>query len=110
QWRLTPVFLIATLFNVGLNLALVPMWGFVAAAATTIGSEVVLLAGLGWILRRDRLLSRVLEPGARPAVAAAVAAVVAVLLRDLSWIGSALAAKSAYVVLLADIGGLRHAA
>lgn len=107
QWRLTPVFLVATLINVGLNLALVPIWGFVAAAATTIGSEVVLLAGLGWILRRDRLLARVLEPGARPVVAAGVAAVAAVLLRDLSWIGAALAAMAAYVVVLFVIGGLR---
>lgn len=110
QWRLTPVFLIATLFNVGLNLALVPTWGFVAAAATTIGSEVVLLAGLGWILRQDRLLGHVLQPAARPVVAAGVAAVAAVLLRDLSWIGAALAAMAAYVVVLAVIGGLRLAA
>ena len=106
QWRLTPIFLLATLINVGLNLALVPTWGFVAAAATTIGSEVVLLAGLGWILRRDRLLSRVLEPAARPVVAAGVAAVAAVLLRDLSWIGAALAAMAAYVVVLTVVGGL----
>ena len=110
QWRLTPIFLAATLINVGLNLALVPTWGFVAAAATTIGSEVALLAGLGWILRRDRLLGRVLEPAARPLVAGAVAAVVAVLLRDLSWIGAALAALATYLVVLTAIGGLQLSA
>jgi len=110
QWRLTPIFLAATLINVGLNLALVPTWGFVAAAATTIGSEVALLAGLGWILRRDRLPGRVLEPAARPLVAGAVAAVVAVLLRDLSWIGAALAALATYLVVLTAIGGLQLSA
>ncbi len=110
QWRLTPVFLVATLTNVVLNLALVPTWGFVAAAATTIGSEVVLLAGLGWILRKDQLFSRVLEPVARPLVAAGAAAVVAVLLRDLSWIGAAIAAIAAYVVVLTVIGGIQLSA
>lgn len=110
QWRLTPILLAATLVNVGLNLALVPIWGFVAAAATTIGSEVVLLAGLGWILRRDRLLGRVLEPAARPLAAGAVAAVVAVLLRDVTWIGAALAAIAAYLGALIVIGGIHPAA
>ena len=110
QWRLTPAFLIATLVNVVLNLALVPIWGFVAAAATTIGSEVVLLAGLGWILRKDRLLRRVLEPAARPVLAAGAAAAVALLLRDLVWIAAALAAMATYVVALIAIGGLRPSA
>ena len=110
QAKLTPAFLIATLVNVVLNLALVPIWGFVAAAATTIGSEVVLLAGLGWILRKDRLLRRVLEPAARPVLAAGAAAAVALLLRDLVWIAAALAAMATYVVALIAIGGLRPSA
>ena len=110
QAKLTPAFLIATLVNLGVNLALVPIWGFVAAAATTIGSEVVLLAGLAWILRKDRLLRRVLEPAARPVLAAGAAAAVALLLRDLVWIVAALATMAAYVVALIAIGGLRPSA
>ncbi len=110
QAKLTPAFLVATLVNLGMNLALVPIWGFAAAAATTIGSEVVLLAGLGWILRKDRLLRRVLEPAARPVLAAGAAAAVALLLRDLVWIVAALAAMATYVVALIAIGGLRPSA
>ena len=110
QAKLTPAFLVATLVNLGMNLALVPIWGFAAAAATTIGSEVVLLAGLGWILRKDRLLRRVLEPAARPVLAAGAAAAVALLLRDLVWIAAALAAMATYVVALIAIGGLRPSA
>ncbi len=110
QAKLTPAFLVATLVNLGMNLALVPIWGFVAAAATTIGSEVVLLVGLGWILRKDRLQRRVLEPAARPILAAGAAAAVALLLRDFAWIAAALAAMATYVVTLIVIGGLRPSA
>jgi O-antigen/teichoic acid export membrane protein len=106
QWWLTPAFLATTVFNVAANLALVPVFGFLAAAATTIASEVVLLAILTWILRRDHLLRRLLEPVARPAAAAVCQALVIWLLRDVSWILAAALGLSVYAVVLTLSGGV----
>lgn len=106
QWWLTPAFLVTTLFNVGANLALVPVFGFLAAAATTIASEAVLLAMLLWILRRDQVLRRLLEPVLRPALAAACLALATWLLRDLPWIPAAAAGLAVYTGVLALSGGI----
>jgi O-antigen/teichoic acid export membrane protein len=106
QWWLTPAFMTTTLFNLFLNLALVPTWGIVSAAATTIGSEIVLLLGLTWITRRDRLLLYAIEPAVRPLLAAGAFAAVAIPLRDQAWVVSALAATAAYLTVLVTTGGL----
>jgi O-antigen/teichoic acid export membrane protein len=42
----------ALVFNVGLNLALVPLYGIVAAAVVTVASELVILAGSVRLMRR----------------------------------------------------------
>ena len=107
QWWLTPAFLVTTLFNVGANLALVPVFGFRAAAATTIASEVVLLITLAWILRRDHLLPRLVEPALRPVLAAGCLALAAWLLRDAAWIPAALVGVAVYAGVLALSGGIR---
>ena len=109
QWWLTPAFLVTTLFNVGANLALVPAFGFRAAAATTIASEVVLLAMLVWILRRDQVLGRLLEPALRPTVAAGCLVLAAWLLRDLPWILAAALGLAVYAGVLALSGGINLA-
>ena len=106
QWWLTPAFLVTTLFNVGANLALVPTVGFLAAAATTIASEVVLLVMLAWILRRDQVLRRLLEPALRPTLAAGCLAFTIWLLRDLPWIPAAAAGLVIYGGVLALSGGI----
>lgn len=107
QWWLTPAFLVTTLFNVGTNLALVPVFGFRAAAATTIASELVLLALLAWVLRRDRMFQRLLEPALRPTLAAAGLALAAWLLRGLPWILAALIGLLVYVAVLMLSGGIK---
>lgn len=107
QWWLTPAFLVTTLFNVGANLALVPAFGFHAAAATTIASEVVLVLMLAWVLRRDRVLQRLVGPAIRPAVAAAGLVLAAWLLRDVPWILAAVAGLLIYSAVLALSGGIR---
>ncbi len=107
QWWLTPAFLVTTLFNAGANLALVPVYGFVAAAATTIASEVVLLALLAWVLRRDRVLPRLAEPALRPALAAGGLALAVWLLRDAPWILAAVVGLSVYAAVLALSGGIK---
>lgn len=106
QWWLTPAFLVTTLFNAGTNLALVPVFGFRAAAATTIASEVVLLIFLAWILRRERLLRQLLEPALRPALAAGCLALTAWLLHDAAWIPAAVAGLVVYAGVLALSGGV----
>ncbi len=106
QWWLTPAFLITTLFNVAANLALVPVFGFQAAAATTIASEAVLLAMLVWILRRAGVLQRLLEPALRPVLAAGCLAFTAWLMRDLPWIPAAAAGVAVYAAVLALSGGI----
>lgn len=106
QWWLTPAFLVTTLFNVGANLALVPIFGFLAAAATTIASEAVLLVMLAWILRRDHVLRRLLEPALRPTLAAGCLALTIWLLRDVPWIPAAVAGLAVYAGVLALSGGM----
>ncbi|MCY3959269.1 MAG: flippase [Chloroflexi bacterium] len=108
QWWLTPAFMVTTLFNIGANLALVPVFGFLAAAATTIASEAVLLVMLAWILRRDRVLRRLLEPALRPALAAGCLALTIWLLRDLPWIPAAAAGLLIYAAVLTLTGGIRR--
>jgi len=106
QWWLTPAFLITTLFNVGANLALVPVFGFLSAAATTIASEAVLLVMLALILRRDHVLRRLLEPALRPTLAAGCLALAVWLLRDLPWIPAAAVGLAVYLGVLALSGGI----
>ena len=106
QWWLTPAFLLTTLFNAVTNLALVPVFGFRAAAATTIASEVVLLIFLAWILRRERLLRQLFEPALRPTLAAGCLALTAWLLRDAPWVAAAAAGVAVYVGVLALSGGI----
>ena len=107
QWWLTPAFVVTTLFNVAANLLLVPTFGFLAAAVTTVISEAVLLAMLLWILRRDRLLRRLVEPALRPAGAAACLALTIWLLRESPWIPAATIGLLVYAISLAVLGGFR---
>ncbi|HCU72417.1 MAG: hypothetical protein CL790_03815 [Chloroflexi bacterium] len=107
QWWLTPAFLVTTIFNVITNLTLIPAFGFQAAAGTTIASEIVLLAILAWLLRRDRLLSQLVEPATRPTLAAGTFALAAWLLRDMPWIPAATVGLAVYTTMLLASGGIR---
>ena len=53
QRRVTIAFLIATSFNIIVNLIFVPRYGFQAAALSTIASEAALLIPFLWVLRRE---------------------------------------------------------
>ena len=106
QWWLTPAFLITTAFNIGTNMALVPTFGFQAAAATTIASEDVLLTMLVWLLRGESWLPRIVEPAARPFAASVTLAVVTWLLRDLSWLLAATIGLTTYATVLIATGGI----
>jgi O-antigen/teichoic acid export membrane protein len=98
--------LVALGVNVALNLALVPSRGADAAAAVALGSEVLILAGGWWLVRRHvgvvprlRLLWRAL-------LAAAAMAAVLVWLRDLTLALLIPAGAVLYTAALAAVGGI----
>ena len=53
QRRVTIAFLIATSFNISVNMIFIPQYGFQAAALSTIASETVLLVPFLWVLRHE---------------------------------------------------------
>jgi O-antigen/teichoic acid export membrane protein len=74
QARITRAFALAAAFNVAANLLLIPRFSYVAAAAITIASEVVLLAPFMLALRGRLDLAQVAGAALRPVPAAAFAA------------------------------------
>ncbi|MDX1993906.1 MAG: oligosaccharide flippase family protein [bacterium] len=53
QRRITGAFAVAVTFNIVTNIILIPHYGYVAAALTTIASELVLFVAFGLLLRRE---------------------------------------------------------
>jgi O-antigen/teichoic acid export membrane protein len=82
QSRITLAFAAAALCNVGANLLLIPRYGYVAAAAVTIASEVVLLVPFLFALRGRVAAGPVLRAALRPAPAAAGAGLLLWVARD----------------------------
>jgi len=74
-------FAITAVFNVAVNLALVPFFGYAAASAVTVGSEVVLLLPLWWLTDRELGGASLLAVAARPAFAALAAGIAMLALR-----------------------------
>jgi O-antigen/teichoic acid export membrane protein len=75
QRTLTIAFVIGVIFNLGANLALIPLWGYLGAAVVTVASEAVLMAPFLWIARREIGSLGLLGIAWRPALAAAIMAV-----------------------------------
>ncbi|NDJ62979.1 MAG: flippase, partial [Chloroflexi bacterium] len=71
QRRVTTAFIIGVTFNIVANLALIPQFGYRAAALTTIASEIVLLIPFALILGRALGPIRWIEIVWRPVIAAA---------------------------------------
>jgi O-antigen/teichoic acid export membrane protein len=97
---------VSTGLNVGLNLLLVPRFGLVAAAATTVLTELILLGQYAWLLRR--LLSQLdwTQIVLRPVLAAALMGALVLLLRDLPLAVAAASGALAYGALLLLLGVL----
>jgi O-antigen/teichoic acid export membrane protein len=74
QARITVAFALAAAFNLVANLVLVPTYGYVAAAATTIATEVVLLAPFVWAIAQRMPLRPVAMACARPLPATVITA------------------------------------
>jgi O-antigen/teichoic acid export membrane protein len=92
--------------NLSLNLALVPAYGPVAAAAVALGCEGLLLAGGWWLVRRDLGLTPRLRLLWRVLVAAAAMTALLLWLRDLTLAVLVPAGAALYVAALAAVGGV----
>ena len=53
DWALMWLAVLVLSVNVGLNLLLVPSYGFEAAAAISVASEAVFLLAVAWLVRRE---------------------------------------------------------
>lgn len=74
--------LVSTSANIALNLVLVPLFGFIAAAVMTVLTEAVLVAQYLWLLR-EQLRTMDWQQLARPFFATAVMAVAVIALRGI---------------------------
>ncbi len=101
-------FVAATALNLALNLALLPVFGIVAAAFATVIAEIVLLVLYGMALRGKDLLRRVPGPLLKPAFAAAAMAGVAILIGPFGWFAGAVAGGVAYALVMFATGGLNR--
>ncbi|MFI5265792.1 MAG: oligosaccharide flippase family protein [Chloroflexota bacterium] len=81
QKTIVRFFAITAVFNVAANLALIPRFGYVAASAVTVGSEVVLLAPLWWLTARELGGASLGRIAARPTLAALASGVIMLGLR-----------------------------
>ena len=105
QRFITWAFVAATTFNVVANVVLIPHFSYVAAAATTILSELVLLTAFIWATHRHVGKLNLLSLAWRPPLAAAAMAPVVWALRD--WPGLAVGAGAfLYVLFFVAIGGI----
>ncbi|HEX6511879.1 MAG TPA: oligosaccharide flippase family protein, partial [Chloroflexota bacterium] len=75
QKTIVRFFAITAVFNLVVNLALIPRFGYIAASAVTVGSEIVLLAPLWWLTARELGGASLVGVAARPAGAALAAGV-----------------------------------
>jgi O-antigen/teichoic acid export membrane protein len=99
--------LVALAVNLALNLALVPSYGADAAAAVALGSELLLLAGGWWLVRRGLGLTPRLRLLWRALVAAAAMTALLVWLRELTLALLIPAGAAVYAAVLAALGGRR---
>jgi len=92
--------------NVGLNLVAIPRWGIEGAAVTTVVTEVVIVVGMGILMRRlPGLGSAGLGPLVRVVIATAVGVGVGLLASGvLPWLVAAVIALAAYAGSAVSLG------
>jgi O-antigen/teichoic acid export membrane protein len=106
QRFLTAAFLLATLVNFGANLALIPRFGLLAAAALTVVSELVLLAPFLWAVRRELPQVRLLALAWRPGLAAAAMGGAMAPLVPTAWLLALPLGAAVYAAVLLALGGV----
>jgi O-antigen/teichoic acid export membrane protein len=106
QRHLTRAFIIGVLFNLIANLIFIPLYGYRAAAVTTILSEWALLIPFYLLIRRHLCPVPWFDVAWRPAVAAAVMGTSLWLLGDVNFLATVAVAGMVYPAALALVGGL----
>ena len=81
--RVARAVLVSTACNISLNLLLLPRIGFLAAAATTVATEIVLVAQYAWLMRVELRRMDLASMLGRPLAAAAVLGLSVWLAREL---------------------------
>lgn len=106
QRHLTRAFIIGVLFNLIANLIFIPLYGYRAAAVTTIFSEWALLIPFYLLVRKNLCAVPWFDVVWRPIVAAAVMGIVLWLIGDANFLIKVAAAGGTYMAALALVGGL----
>jgi O-antigen/teichoic acid export membrane protein len=106
QRHLTRAFVIGVVFNVMTNLIFIPLYGYRAAAVTTIFSEWALLIPFYLLVRKNLCTVPWFDIAWRPTVAAAVMGAVLWLIGDVNFFVTVIVAGVVYLVALALVGGL----
>jgi O-antigen/teichoic acid export membrane protein len=84
QRMLSVAFAVGVVFNIAANLALIPRYGYLAAAVVTVVSELVLLVPFLWVTLREAGSLSVLGVAWRPALASGLMGVLVWLLAPLN--------------------------
>jgi O-antigen/teichoic acid export membrane protein len=106
QRYLTRAFIIGVLFNLIANLIFIPVYGYRAAAITTVFSEWALLIPFYILVRKNLCPVPWFDVVWRPTVAAGVMGAVLWLVGDINFIATVAIAGVTYLITLALIGGL----
>ena len=106
QRHLTRAFIIGVLFNLVANLIFIPMYGYRAAAITTVLSEWALLIPFYLLVRKNLCTVPWFDVAWRPAVAAAVMGATLWLIGDINFLATITVAGVVYLAALALVGGL----
>jgi O-antigen/teichoic acid export membrane protein len=101
QRHLTRAFIIGVLFNLIANLIFIPLYGYRAAAITTVLSEWALLIPFYLLVRQNLCTVPWFDVVWRPAVAAAV-------MGDVNFVATVAVAGGVYLAVLTLVGGLNQ--
>ncbi len=105
QRFLTKAFVIGVTFNVGVNLLLIPRYGYPAAAITTIFSEWALLIPFYYSVRKNLCHVPWVSVVWRPALASAAMGAVLWMLHGINALGLVMVGGLVYFSILALVGG-----
>jgi O-antigen/teichoic acid export membrane protein len=108
QRALTTAFIIGVLFNTITNLIFIPLYGYQAAAITTILSEWSLLIPFYILIRRHLCTVPWLDVTWRPTVAAGIMGLGLWSIGDANFFLTVTAGTFIYIVSLALVGGLNQ--
>lgn len=98
--------ILASMVNIVLNLLLIPRYGLVAAAVTTMFTEALLVLLYWWPLRTRGSLSAIGEVFWKPALAATMMSVVLLLTRQASLMITIALGSGSYMGMLFLLGGI----